>query len=76
MQIEKGDIKLSLFIVYLEISQYIQKSPGTNKYSKFEGYKDNIQKSIASLYTSIDDYNSILNLKNNTTHNNNKKMKF
>lgn len=32
----------SLFIVYLEISKYAPKTPGTNKYNKPEGYKDNI----------------------------------
>ena len=59
MQIGKEEIKLSLLadnmIVYVEnLKELTKKPPGTimsRDYSKFSGFKVNIQKSIALLYT-------------------------
>ena len=57
IQIRKEDVKLSLFaddrILYIEYPKEATKKPLEliNKFNKVSGYKTNIQKSVAFLYT-------------------------
>ena len=59
IQIRKEDVKLSLFaddrILYIEYTKEATKKPLEliNKFNKVSGYKTNIQKSVAFLYTNI-----------------------